>query len=143
MIINYYLPDVPAAPSVLTFTNETRIQLYWNPASMVSDDVGMITWYNIEFINESIVTKFSVPHPTATFDLTFLKPSTDYSVRMRAVSNVGRGLWSTWINITVNTTSSIIKDRNNISGKNPFDLWSPSNMVNNPDRSSRTEYSSV
>ena len=72
--------------------NKRSLRLSWTP--VLSDDVGTITWYTIEFKNMSIPFTYHVAYPTSRGKLAFLKPYTNYTVRMYVTSSVGRGLWS-------------------------------------------------
>jgi hypothetical protein len=74
-------------------SSQRSIQLKWTPGNP-ADDVGMITWYIIEFNNQSYITTLSIKYPTSTLDLTSLKPYTKYFIRINAISAVGQGLWS-------------------------------------------------
>ncbi|KAK3754635.1 hypothetical protein QZH41_014922, partial [Actinostola sp. cb2023] len=84
--------NVPAVQLFSVTPNKRSLRLRWTP--VLSDDVGTITRYTIEFKNMSRTLTHHVPYPTSWGNLAFLKPYTNYTVRMYVTSSVGRGLWS-------------------------------------------------
>jgi len=101
--------DVPTPPTIKLTPNKRSIRLDWsvNP----SNDEGTITLYNIEFLNITELRKYgisgSIQNKYGTFN--FLKPYTNYTVRMNAVSMVGVGLWS-----SINTIQTLIAGKNSL-----------------------------
>jgi hypothetical protein len=94
-----YVDTPETAPVVSANPNKRSIRLSWTPLNP-TDDVGRITWYTIEFNNQSSIITHSVKYSSSTFNLTYLKPYTNYTVRMNAKSFVGTGPWSTLKHIT-------------------------------------------
>jgi hypothetical protein len=91
----FVFSDVPYAPIITANQMKRSIELSWTPGNP-ADDVEMITWYTIEFNNQSYNTTLSIKYLTSTLDLTSLKPYTYYFIRINAISTVGQGLWSPW-----------------------------------------------
>jgi hypothetical protein len=87
--------DVPGTPVISATPMKGSIRLSWTPL-IPTDDVGTITWYTIEFNNQSSIFTHSAKYPSSTYTLTYLKPYTNYSARMNAKGFVGQGIWSAW-----------------------------------------------
>jgi hypothetical protein len=90
-------------PSRKANPDKRSITLRWSVNS--GDDVGTITWYTIEINNQSSFIKYSAQYPTSTYELTYLKPYTQYYLRINARSIVGSGLWSPWNSVKTSIAS--------------------------------------
>ncbi|XP_031557770.1 uncharacterized protein LOC116294321, partial [Actinia tenebrosa] len=90
--------NVFKAPNVTAKLNKRSITTKW-PAMTASDDVGTINSYNIQLSNQSSTVTYNAHHPALNYTIEHLKPYTNYSIRVKAISVVGQGLWSSWLDV--------------------------------------------
>ena len=90
--------DVPAAPSSVTVWRSIQTRLVtvqWNPP-VPGQAEGSLSLFVIQYhvvSNPSNITKVTTAS-NSSYELSNLAPSTNYSVKVAAVSIVGEGLWS-------------------------------------------------
>jgi len=85
--------DVPQSPLLTAVSHQRMISLNWTTLD-ITDDVGLITHYIIQLKNLTSVKNIQVPSSECAYNLTFLRPYTNFTIKMQAVTRVGHGLWS-------------------------------------------------
>ena len=95
MLCNTYveLTVPPAAPDDLmasSITMSASITVTWEPVPCMYRN-GVITGYVIELNNDSISVETITRDKTSVFEITGLKPSTQYEIEVAAINSVGTG----------------------------------------------------
>ena len=83
--------------------HQRSLQLKWGIMN------GQVTSFLIEIRNKTAVTQFTLSNTTLEYDLTNLKPYTEYSIRLNVSFTNKPNLMSNWINVTTKSAGIMIE----------------------------------
>lgn len=66
----------------------------------VTDDVGVVQYYIVQFNNLTSTRNIKIQPSENEYNLTYLRPYTNFTIKIQAVTKVGLGLWSSLKTVT-------------------------------------------